>query len=210
MTGMRSVYDEFTDEERAAWAAQAAARASASMPRNAEIATHAPAWFVATTWPAQERTALRHLIRHRFGCCLPEARSAGRFGGRHSTIEIKPGPLLPGYLFVFLWAPVAQAGRVLACTGVSGLLSDEEGRPSAIPDEVINAIRAIENRFDPLATEVDDLVWIRRKKRLRQSRITRVRPIGPEDVTSVHSWCAAWLGNDTAERAHTLVEGLAG
>jgi transcription antitermination factor NusG len=149
---------------------------------DADLGAHAGTWHVAVTAPARERTAAAHLVGHRFGIYLPEAVETAIKRGRQVTAT---RPLLPGYLFVFVWDIAQHWRRIAATPGILDILSND-GHPLVVPDAAIDTIRAEENRRRPLL--IDDWSW-RKRGRRRQCR-KESHPIDAHEIVSVHAYSA--------------------
>lgn len=109
-------------------------------------AAPAPPWFAVWTRSRHEGTVLQQLQEKKIEAFLPTCTRWSRWKDRKKKIE---WPLFPGYCFTRI-DPAASL-PVLKCSGVVSLLS-ADGRPLAIPNEEIEAIRTLvtsELRYDP-------------------------------------------------------------
>jgi len=95
-------------------------------------------WYLIQCRPQQDERALQNLERQRYECYAPsQAVERWRNGRRCAVSE----PLFPGYLFIHLdrvndnWQPIRST------RGVNGIVSFH-GEPPAVPDEIIEGIRA--------------------------------------------------------------------
>ena len=97
-------------------------------------------WYAVYTQPQKELVAARNLLNQGFEAYLPRYRKQCRHARRTYTVM---APLFPRYLFVRM-DPAQQRWRSINGTmGVSYLLS-EGPEPIALPDEIIETIRARE------------------------------------------------------------------
>ncbi len=104
------------------------------------------AWFAIWTRSRHEQTVLAQLQTKQIDVFLPTYTRWSRWKDRKKQID---SPLFPGYCFARV-APTVLL-PVLTCTGVVGLVSSC-GRPLAIPDSEIDAIRTLVGsalRYDP-------------------------------------------------------------
>ena len=114
-------------------------------PYAATLTDDSPLWHVAIVQPNQERVAASHLVGRRFACYLPEfERLVPASRGRAAHIVRRP--LIPGYIFLYVWNVREHAGRIRACPGIVDLLYDGE-EPAVIPDALIDAIQLTETTF---------------------------------------------------------------
>lgn len=112
----------------------------------ADSALPAPPWFAVWTRSRHESTVLQQLQEKQIEAFLPTCTRWSRWKDRKKKIE---WPLFPGYCFTRI-DPMASL-PVLKCSGVVSLVS-ADGRPLAIPNEEIEAIRRLvtsELRYDP-------------------------------------------------------------
>lgn len=156
-------------------------------PYSAEIVPGAEAtWHAVITAPAHERIAASHLISRGFGIYLPETEDVEVKRGRKVT---RTRPLIPGYLFVYVWDIARHARRIRACTGVLDfLLSD--GRIMVIPWAIIDQLRVIENYERPIVLPMDEVVRPKqaKKKRWRKSRAEPSLQAVPAEIIGVHAY----------------------
>jgi transcription antitermination factor NusG len=156
-------------------------------PYSAEVLPDVEAtWHAVITAPAHERIAASHLIARGFGIYLPEA----------EDVEIKRGrtvkrckPLIPGYLFVYVWDIARHARRIRACTGVLDFLL-ADGRIMTIPWKIIDQLRVIENYERPIVLPMDEVVRPKqaKKKRWRKSRAEPGLLAVPAEIIGVHAY----------------------
>lgn len=93
-------------------------------------------WHVVHTKSREEDRANFHLMDQDFKTYLPKyERSAGRNGIPRVV------PLFPGYLFVWLNPEVCPWYHINNSRGVNYILTDADGRPQAISDDVVTAIK---------------------------------------------------------------------
>lgn len=143
-------------------------------------------WHIVETVPAQERVAAGHLIGRRFGVYLPETE---QFEIRHGRGVGVLRPLFPGYLFVFVWGLRRHIGRILACPGVWRFLQIGE-EPAVISDELIDKIRAIENREQPLIVTADFIGRPVSRRFRRTKASVQWQFIHDNEITGVRPWSA--------------------
>lgn len=122
-------------------------------------------WLIVVTMPGEEGLASAHLIARRFSIYQPLVRDVRITRGR--KIE-RMRPMYRNYLFVYAWDVKRHARRILSCPGTHHLLTKEDGlTPVEVPWSVINEIRAVENRENPMLLRVEQMFGskkIRRKK----------------------------------------------
>ena len=104
-------------------------------------------WYVAHTQPNAEPRALANLLRQGFEAWLPRYRGRRRHAGRVDDIA---KPLFPRYVFVAMDIDTQRWRAIQSTFGVSHLVCSGD-RPAAVPEGVVEAIRARE----------DDRGWIR-------------------------------------------------
>jgi len=149
------------------------------------IANVTATWHIVETMPAHEQIAAGHLTGRRFGVYLPETEQYEVHRGRKVKML---RPLFPGYLFVFVWGLGRHIGRILACPGVWRFLQSGE-QPAVISDDLIDAIRAIENKQRPLSVTVE--IIGRPKKRWRRAKTNeREQLIHDNEIVGVRPWSA--------------------
>ncbi len=98
-------------------------------------------WFAAHTQAKSEEKAAQHLIRQGFGVYLP------RYMKRRSharKIDYVAAPLFPRYIFVAMDIAKAQWRAISSTVGISHLICNGN-KPIAIPEIIIDSIRAKEN-----------------------------------------------------------------
>lgn len=98
-------------------------------------------WHVVQTQPRQERVAFAHLARQGFTPYLPLLRKTRRHARRTDVVT---QPLFPGYLFAGFDPDAARWRAVNGTTGCLRLICCGD-RPAALPERVIEAIRARED-----------------------------------------------------------------
>lgn len=109
-------------------------------------ATTREAWFAVWTRSRHEGVVLEQLLGKGVEAFLPTIPRWSRWKDRKKRID---WPLFPGYCFARV-DPEASL-QVLTCSGVVSLVSFE-GRPAAIPDEEIEAVRTLvqsDLQYDP-------------------------------------------------------------
>lgn len=151
-------------------------------------------WLIVVTLPGEDNVAAAHLIGRRFGIYQPMIRENIISRGR---VVSRCRPMYRNYLFVYVWDVQRHARRILSCPGTHHILTKSDGStPVEVPWHVINEIRAVENRENPLTLRVDQLFGtkrIRRKKNrkgryridaaasmqeIEENTIVRVYPFG--------------------------------
>ncbi len=95
-------------------------------------------WYVVHTQAAAEGKASANLALQRYQTFLPRYRKQRRHARRIDTVL---APLFPRYLFVHLDLDAEPWHRVNGTFGVVSLVSFDE-RPTAVPDAVVEALRA--------------------------------------------------------------------
>ncbi len=103
-------------------------------------------WFAVWTRSRHEQMVRQQLQDKRIEAFLPTCTRWSRWKDRKKKID---WPLFPGYCFTRI--DPSETLPVRTCSGVVGLVSSN-GRPLAIPDHEIDAIRALlasELRYDP-------------------------------------------------------------
>ena len=98
-------------------------------------------WFAAHTQAKSEEKAAQHLIRQGFGVYLP------RYMKRRSharKVDYIAAPLFPRYIFVAMDIAKAQWRAISSTVGISHLICNGN-KPIAIPEIIIDSIRAKEN-----------------------------------------------------------------
>lgn len=156
-------------------------------PYSAEIVPGTkPTWHAVLTAPAHERIAASHLIARGFGIYLPETEVV-EFKHRREVKRTKP--LIPGYLFVYVWDIARHTSRIRACTGVIDFLQ-ADGRIMTIPWAIIDQLRVIENYERPIVLPMDEVVRPKqaKKKRWRRSRAEPALLAVPAEIIGVHAY----------------------
>lgn len=160
----------------------------------AEVVPEAEAqWLVVVTMPGEEGVASGHLIARGFGVYQPlYPKTYMRRGRKIQTMR----PMFPNYLFVHVWGVEQHMRRILACTGVHHVLQLGDA-PAIVPWRVINKIRETENKENPLAITLDDVVGQTRKRPRMNKKARRkaMRDLGAAeatdrglDVVATYSW----------------------
>ena len=165
-------------------------------PLMAEVVTGIrPEWYVLQILPAHERVAAGHLIGRRFGIFAPELEEQRTVRGRRTRVLL---PMFPGYVFVFAWLGPRNYHRIRSCPGVFDFLCIAQS-PAVIPDDAINAIRAVENKQRPLVMAQEDIGTFKKVKRgwRRRSRMTE-QHIFENEIVAVHTWSALHDSLDNA------------
>jgi len=98
-------------------------------------------WYVVQSQPNAERKAVMHLERQGFTTYLPRYLKRRRHARR---VEIVGAPLFPRYLFVGIDLTMQRWRSIFSTIGVSRLVCNGE-LPTAIPDQVIESLRARED-----------------------------------------------------------------
>lgn len=101
----------------------------------AGIDQYCPQWYVIHTRSRYEKRVNEQLEMRRIEVFLPLYRSKRNWNGRNAMVDM---PLFPGYVFVHI--PLAERLRVLAVTGVAGLVSFK-GAPAPVPDNDLHRLR---------------------------------------------------------------------
>lgn len=99
-------------------------------------------WFVVRTKTRSEEQSAIHLKRQGFEVFLPRYRTQIRHARKVSTVL---RPLFPGYLFVQVDIDQQRWRSINSTVGVISLISSGN-TPSPIPDAIIEALRACEDR----------------------------------------------------------------
>lgn len=99
-------------------------------------------WYVVHTKPRMEAEAEVHLGRQGFTTYLPWITQSKRRRGRWVRVT---EPLFPRYLFLQVDPEAQDISPIRSTRGVSGLVRFGGGTPTPVPDEVITAIRAMED-----------------------------------------------------------------
>ena len=98
-------------------------------------------WFVAHTQPQSEAKAAFHLRRQGFDVYLPLYLRLRRHARRRDMVSV---PLFPRYLFVGFDPDRDRWRAVRSTIGVSEMICRGD-YPVAVPDEIINEVRARED-----------------------------------------------------------------
>jgi transcriptional antiterminator RfaH len=98
-------------------------------------------WYVVHSHAGAEATAARHLRRQGYRIYLPRWRKRRSHARR---VEWVAAPLFPRYLFVRFDIERTRWRAIQSTVGVGHLISVGDGRPAAVPDGVVEAIRARE------------------------------------------------------------------
>ncbi|MQA67545.1 MAG: transcriptional activator RfaH [Alphaproteobacteria bacterium] len=98
-------------------------------------------WYVVQTQPNSERKAAFHLERQDITVYLPQYLKRWRHARK---TDLRPTPLFPRYLFIAMDIAQARWRAVRSTIGVSALVCNGE-RPAAVPDGVVETIRARED-----------------------------------------------------------------
>lgn len=153
-------------------------------------------WLIVVTMPGEEGVASGHLIARRFAVYQPRIPFVRIMRGR--KVE-GSRPMYPNYLFVHVWDVKRHARRILSCPGTHRLLTKEDGlTPVVVPWDVINDIRATENRQNPLTLRMDEVTGKARKRPRKNKKSLRKAILNADatvlvnpadlDVVGVHSW----------------------
>lgn len=98
-------------------------------------------WYVAQTLVRSEEKARLNLERQGFDPYLPRYLREIRHARRKDVVK---APLFPGYIFVHLDLDTAPWRSINGTLGISHLICNGE-RPAAVPDGVVDEIRARED-----------------------------------------------------------------
>lgn len=110
-------------------------------------------WYVARTRTGSEMRALWHLNNQGYSAYLPRYRKKIRHARR---VEISLRPLFPGYIFVLVDEDTPHWRPINSTVGVIELVS-ANGRPQAVPDSIIDNIRAREDQDGVVTMMSSDL-----------------------------------------------------
>jgi transcription antitermination factor NusG len=103
------------------------------------LATGYARWYALHTRARHERVAAQRLWDRGVTTFLPVITEVRRWSDRRKSIEV---PLFPCYVFVrMVWTPEERL-RVIEVNGILGLVG-ERGHGTPIPDEQIDAVRAL-------------------------------------------------------------------
>ena len=105
-------------------------------------------WYVAHTQPRAEELAKSHLQRQGFTVYLPHYAKRRRHARRVDTVA---APLFPRYVFVAMDIDMARWRAIHSTRGVQYLVCNGD-RPVAVPDGVIDEIRAREDESGMVMT----------------------------------------------------------
>ncbi len=98
-------------------------------------------WFVVRTHPQGEFKALGHILRQGFDAYLPKYLKRRRHARKTDTVQ---SPLFPRYLFVGMDPERARWRALNSTVGVSELIC-HDGRPTPLPDEVVEELKRQED-----------------------------------------------------------------
>lgn len=98
-------------------------------------------WYAAHTQPHGEGRALANLAQQGFTAYLPRCRKTRRHARRTESVAV---PFFPRYLFVALDLDAQRWRAVNGTFGVAGLVGSKD-RPAALPDGLVEALRARED-----------------------------------------------------------------
>ncbi len=205
---LRQIYEALRDR----WQVGDAAGDGEVNPLAAQIVRGVvPAWYVLQIAPAHERIAAQRLAERRFGVFLPEcAHVAFKHGRRTSALK----PMFPGYVFIFAWLDGGNHHRALLCPGVLDFLRRVDLAPAVIPDALIDAVRAEENKQQPVTVDREGYHMVRPRKRgFRRYRkiVQDSHAIEDNQIIGVHTWSALRDGVrqlDDTERNRLLLDAL--
>jgi transcriptional antiterminator RfaH len=99
-----------------------------------------PHWYVVQTQTHAENKAAANLVRQGFDIYLPRYQKRRRHARR---TEIVPAPLFPRYLFVAVDMEMQRWRSIHSTYGITRLIRNGD-EPAAVPDSVIEALRARE------------------------------------------------------------------
>lgn len=148
-----------------------------------------PQWCIVTTQPGEDGVAAGHLAGRGFGVYQPQIRSVEIRRGRKVDVVRN---MFPGYLFVFVWGLSQHTRRILGCTGVRDFLRTTGGKPVVVPDELVDHVRAQENRQNPITLPVEAIAKRARRKKRAKTREEQQRlvPVEDNEIVSVSAWSA--------------------
>ncbi len=98
-------------------------------------------WYVVHTQPNAETRAYANLVRQGFRAYLPRYRARRRHARR---VDIVGRPLFPRYVFVAIDLAQQRWRMIQSTFGVSHIVCNGD-RPSPVPADVVDAIRARED-----------------------------------------------------------------
>lgn len=98
-------------------------------------------WYVVQTHPNGEQKAAWHLQRQGFTVYLPQYLKRWRHARK---TEMRPAPLFPRYLFLSLDTAQSRWRAIRSTIGVTDLIC-HGNRPAAVPDKIVEEVRAREN-----------------------------------------------------------------
>lgn len=98
-------------------------------------------WYVVQTQPNGEQKAAFHLQRQGFTVYLPKYLKRWRHARKS---ELRPAPLFPRYLFLSMDTAQARWRAIRSTIGVTDLICHGD-RPAAVPDQVVEDVRARED-----------------------------------------------------------------
>ena len=113
-------------------------QASSAPPALLPDAQSAPKWFAVYTTPRHEKRVDQHLSLREIEHYLPLYRTQRKWSdGSRVTLDL---PLFPGYIFVRI--DRTQRVRVLEVPGVVAVVGGTGGKPAALPEADIEALRS--------------------------------------------------------------------
>jgi transcription antitermination factor NusG len=169
------------------------------------------AWYVLVVAPGRERTVAGHLIGRRVGVYLPEfeERISNLRTGRRQTVS---RPMFAGYLFTFAWLSPRNYHRIRDVPGALDFLTSGQAGPAVVPDELIDRVRAVENKLRPLVVSHEGFGHIKRVKRgWRRYRTITDQRVADHEIVRVRTWSALLdgiVGLDGDARNRLLRESL--
>jgi transcription antitermination factor NusG len=128
-----------------------------------------PRWYAACTAPRHERYVTHQMDGRRISCFLPLYRSVRRWKDRRKQLDL---PLFPGYVFVHM--ALQDRLQVLQLPGVVQLVSFS-GKPAAIPDDEIEALRS--GLVGNLGAEPHPYLTVGRRVRIRAGSVAGLEGI---------------------------------
>jgi len=105
----------------------------------AVVAMECESWYALHTRPRHEKIVVQRLAERNVETFLPTVNEVHRWSDRKKTVEL---PLFSCYVFARFIPNRAERLRVLRVGGVLGLVGNR-GEGNAIPDEQIDAVRAV-------------------------------------------------------------------
>lgn len=164
-----------------------------------------PGWYVVITQPGQDGIVGGHLIGRRFGIYQPRFPLTTIQRGRKVT---RWHNFFPGYLFVFVWGIHRHARRIQSIPGVSRLLYKAgTDIPAKVPFDLIDHIRAEENKENPIQYTEQVVRMRKRRKKRSLEKEEKTYQVDPDEIVSTYSK-SYWARTEVAERFDLLHKAL--